>query len=108
MERNVLKANEIIKIIEKAAQCGVTKIKVGEMEAEFNGFVKYTEKDYPDMVETIEDEDSVDPNFEVEAELERQQFETENLLINDPLAYEEMLASGEELEDSETMADTDV
>lgn len=98
---------EIVKIIEACGKNGVSHFKMGEVEINFNGFVKHTKSDYAEKVESItESEVIVDPNLQAQVNYELQQEEVENLLITDPLAYEELMMNSDNLEDSETHTDS--
>ena len=95
-----MKASELEKIINACGKNGVSNIKIGEIEINFNGFVKVLESDYPKMVEGAEKIAVTDPNFERQQEVEKELEDIEELLILDPVAYEEKLLKNE-LEDQE-------
>ena len=56
-----LKSSDLVKIIEACGKNGVSHFKAGEIEIQFNGFVKHSEKDYPTKVEPISQTVPVDP-----------------------------------------------
>lgn len=99
-----LKSSDLVKIIEACGKNGVSNFKAGDIEIQFNGFVKHSEKDYPTKVEPILQNVQVDPNFGIQESSEVEANETENLVITDPLAYEEAIFK-DELEESETHTD---
>lgn len=101
-----LKATDLVKIIEACGKNGVSNFKAGEVEIQFNGFVKHSEKDYPTKVEPILQNVQVDPNFELQQNSEVEADDTENLMITDPAAYEAALFK-DELEPSETHTDVE-
>lgn len=96
-----LKSKELIDIINACGKNGVNHIKIGEIDIEFNGFVKVLESDYPSMVEPVDKIVNVDPNFEAQTEAEQEIEDTENLMILDPARWEEKLMK-DELEESTT------
>ena len=101
-----IESKELVKIIEACGKNGVSHFKAGEVEIQFNGFVKHDEKDYPNKVESISQNVKVDPNFELQQQSEVEADDTENLMITDPAAYEESLFK-DELEPSETHTDVE-
>lgn len=101
-----IESKELVKIIEACGKNGVTHFKAGDVEIQFNGFVKHSEKDYPVIVDPVTRNVNVDPNFELQQKSETEADETENLIITDPSAYEEALF-GNELEPSETHTDVE-
>jgi len=95
-----MKPADLIKVLDACGKNGVNHIKIGDIEVNFNGFVKVLESDYPEVVSGSEKIAVTDPNFEAQQEIERELEETEELLILDPVAYEEKLLKGQ-LEESE-------
>lgn len=101
-----IESKELVKIIEACGKNGVSHFKAGEVEIQFNGFVKHTETDYPSKVDQVSHTVKVDPNFNLQQESEIEADDTENLMITDPAAYEESLFK-DQLEDSETHTDVE-
>lgn len=101
-----IESKELVKIIEACGKNGVSHFKAGEVEIQFNGFVKHSEKDYPTSVEPVSQIVNVDPNFELQQNSEVEADDTENLMITDPAAYEAALFK-DELEPSETHTDVE-
>lgn len=97
---------DLVEIIEACGKNGVSHFKAGEVEIQFNGFVKHTEKDYPTKVEPVLQNVPVDPNFQLQETSEIMSDEIENLMITDPAAYEAALFK-DELEDSQTHTDNE-
>tara|TARA_R110002012_G_scaffold206311_2_gene376029 strand:+ start:1191 stop:1499 length:309 start_codon:yes stop_codon:yes gene_type:complete len=95
-----LKSDDLINIINACGKNGVNCIKIGEINIEFNGFVKVLESDYPDIVEPVDKIAVTDPNFIAQQEAEQEIEDTENLMIMDPVRWEEKLMK-DELEDSD-------
>lgn len=95
-----MKSEDLVTIINACGKNGVNSIKIGEIEIEFNGFVKVLESDYPNMVEPVDKIAVTDPNFAAQEEAEQEIEETENLMIMDPARWEEKLMK-DELEDSD-------
>lgn len=100
MHAMTIESKDLVKIIETCAKSGVSHFRSGDIEIQFNGFVKHSEKDYPTKVEPIFQNVAVDPNFELQEKSEIEADDTENLMITDPAAYEEALFR-DELETSD-------
>ena len=99
-----LKSEELVNIINACGKNGVNCIKIGDIDIEFNGFVKVLETDYPEMVDGTEKIVMTDPNFKAQQDVEKELEDIEELLILDPAAYEERLLKGD-LEESENNLD---
>lgn len=99
-----IESKDLVKIIEACGKVGVSRFKCTDIEIEFNGFVKFDEKDYPSKVESVLENVNVDPNFMNQQEYEIASDAIEDLLVTDPVAYEETLFK-DELEPSETHMD---
>jgi len=96
-----MKSEDLVKILDACGKNGVNSIKIGEIEIEFNGFVKVLESDYPNTVDSVDKIAVTDPNFAAQEEVEQEIEDTEELMILDPARWEEKLMKNE-LEDSET------
>lgn len=101
-----IKAADLIKIIDACGKNGVSNFKCGEIEIGFNGFVIQTQKDYPEMVESVKEHVVADPNFELQEKVESESLNAELLMITDPAEYEKLFLEGK-LEESETMTDNE-
>lgn len=104
MEIDMMENKDLVKVIEACGKNGVSTFKFGEIEINFNGFVNCTEKDYPSRIDGVSDNIIVDPKFEDQQNYEEHGDVIENLLLTDPVAYEEALFK-DELEPSETHMD---
>jgi len=99
VEQKSIFGTTLAKIIEVCGQNGVAQIKIGDIEITFSGYVASQSPNFPEKVNRIEENPSVDPNFEFEDRADNVSREADIMMIEDPLAYEESLARGDELED---------
>lgn len=99
-----MKGTDLIKVIDACGKNGVSHIKIGDVEISFNGFVIQTESDYPKVAQQVDEVVTTDPNFDLQERVEVEGNDTEMMMLNDPLGYEEAVMRNE-LEDSETMED---
>jgi len=85
---------DLVKVIEACGKHGVSYFKHGRLEIRFAGFVLQSETDYSDKVEKPQSI-VVDPKFEDEAVKEQVLEDIDDLLVTDPLAYEDYISSDE-------------
>lgn len=86
----------ICKLIESSSKCGVSRLKLGDLEIRFNDSAKPAEPTYPQYDEFAESNDiesaptSGDrPSAKIPKDLV-QRFAEEQQLIDDPLAFEDL------------------
>ena len=100
--------NKLVAIIEACGKNGVNYIKMGAKTTEiaFNGFVIKTKTDYPIQSDKPLEIADTDPNFQHQMDFEMEQQETEDLMLTDPVAWEEAQTM-DMFEDSQTHEDPD-
>ena len=93
MKNKPVRSDSLIKLIEVAARCGVSKFKYGELEVEFGGpahdKILTPEFTPPPLLSPVEIEEM--KAFERARERERRQEELDVLRITDPLEYETIM-----------------